>query len=115
MVARRPLVLGALTAVLVLGGCEVTPPGTDEEGSMLPSGGDNGVLVYTDVAYAAAPAGWVRPVLDLYLPAEAGEPPLAVVVPDAGRIPGGATTQVSRVTSRAAGSPSGGPLGRGVP
>ena len=34
-------------------------------------------------------AGWVRPVLDLYLPAEAGEPPLAVVVPDAVRTRGG--------------------------
>ena len=89
MVARRPLALGTLTAVLVLGGCEGTPPGTDEEGSLLPSGGDAGMLVYTDVAYAAAPAGWVRPVLDLYLPAEAGEPPLAVVVPDAGADPRG--------------------------
>jgi hypothetical protein len=83
------LVLGALTAVLALGACEATPRGLDEEGSRLSSGGDSGGLVYTDVAYAATPAGWVRPVLDLYLPAETGEPPLAVVLPDAGADPRG--------------------------
>ena len=96
MAARRPLLLGTLTALLAMGGCEVTPPGLDEDGSMLPSSGDNGVLMYTDVAYATAPAGWVRPVLDLYLPAEAGEPPLAVVVPAAGADPRGSDYVVLR-------------------
>ena len=89
MVPRRPLVLGALTAGLVLGACGATPGGTDDGGSTLSSGDDGGVLVYADVAYASAPAEWVRPVLDLYLPAEAGEPPLSVVVPDAGADPRG--------------------------
>lgn len=88
MGARRPLVLGALTTALLLGACGATPRSTDEGGSATSSTGD-GVLVYTDVAYAAAPPGWARPVLDLYLPPQPGEPPLSVVVPDAGADPRG--------------------------
>lgn len=89
MSAGRPLVLGALSAALVLSACGVTLRSTDEGGSTVSSAGDGGVLVYTDVVYASAPPGWARPVLDLYLPPEAGEPPLSVVVPDAGADPRG--------------------------
>ena len=47
------------------------------------------MLVIKDVPYASAPPGWASPVLDLYLPEETGEPPLSVVVPDAGADPRG--------------------------
>ena len=45
------------------------------------------VLVVSATRYASAPEGWRDPTLDLYVPAEAGPRPLAVVVPDPGGDP----------------------------
>jgi hypothetical protein len=39
------------------------------------------------VRYAAAPPGWAEPTLDLYLPTDAAEPPVAVIVPEPGADP----------------------------
>ena len=44
-------------------------------------------LVSSGVRYAAAPPGWSDPTLDLYLPSDAGESPLVLIVPDAGADP----------------------------
>ncbi|GAA4406655.1 hypothetical protein GCM10023168_21900 [Fodinibacter luteus] len=55
-------------------------PGLEPAGPR-PSG--TSVLVTSGVRYAAAPPGWSDPTFDLYLPADAGQPPVAVIVPDA--------------------------------
>jgi hypothetical protein len=44
---------------------------------------DQSVLVTSGVRYAGALEGWSDPLLDLYLPSDAGEPPVALIVPDA--------------------------------
>ena len=85
--ARQPPGLGALMVALVFAACGIPTDSTGERGLTLSSGESSGVLLSMDVPYASAPQGWARPVLDLYLPADAGEPPLAVVVPDAGADP----------------------------
>ncbi len=51
------------------------------------------VLVTEGVRYATAPEGWSDPTLDLYVPADAADPPLAVLVPDSGTPPGDPTAE----------------------
>lgn len=83
--AARGAALGAVPAAVltaVLAACVPgATPGDARTG--MPVGGPS-VLVTTGVRYADAPPGWADPTLDLYLPSAAGEPPLAVIVPDAG-------------------------------
>ena len=70
----------ALTAVAVaLSACSA-PAAPDA--SSTESAAAATVLVTSGVRYAGAPDGWRDPTLDLYLPGDAGEPPVAVVVPD---------------------------------
>ncbi len=70
----------ALTAVAVaLSACSA-PAAPDA--SRTESAAAATVLVTSGVRYATAPDGWRDPTLDLYLPGDSGEPPLAVVVPD---------------------------------
>jgi hypothetical protein len=70
---------------LLLGGCSAAPQRADESPPATTSGP---VLVTSDVRYAAGPLGWRDPTLDLYVPADAGEPPVAVIVPDGAADPG---------------------------
>jgi hypothetical protein len=74
----RPLLLAAAVAAAAssCGGPE--EPGPTDTGAPTPAE----VLVTSGTRYASAPGGWRDPTMDLYLPAESGEPPLAVVVPD---------------------------------
>lgn len=71
------MVLSALLTACVGGA-------TPARDARAPASGEATVLVTSGVRYATAPPGWVDPTLDLYLPPDAGEPPLAVVLPDAG-------------------------------
>ena len=48
---------------------------------------DGQVLLTSGVRYAAPPPGWADPTLDLYLPPDSEEHPVAVIVPDAGATP----------------------------
>ena len=59
--------------------------GPADEPTVMSSGGQP--LVSSAVRYAAAPQGWSDPTLDLYLPSDAGEPPVVLIVPDAGADP----------------------------
>jgi hypothetical protein len=76
--------------VVLLAGCTATG-GPDVTGST--SEATVGVLVTSEVRYATAPEGWRDPTFDLYVPAESGAPPLAVVVPDAGTEAGDPTAE----------------------
>lgn len=83
---RAVVVLVGVTAALA--GCAGSP-GEDEASPR--ASGTESVIVSSQVRYANAPAGWVDATMDLYLPSDAGTPPLAVVVPDseAGAEPAG--------------------------
>lgn len=86
--AARPLT-GAVVAATLLGGCAGGgPPARGATTATAPE-----VLVSTGIRYAAAPPGWRDATLDLYLPPETGEPPLAVLVPDAGTGPDDPTSE----------------------
>lgn len=89
MSTRRLPALVALSAVLATGAgsCGVSPD-ADPSPAGMPSRGA-AVLVTSGVRYAAAPPGWTDPTMDLYLPTGDTEPPVAVVVPDAGADPAG--------------------------
>jgi hypothetical protein len=82
--AHRVLATAVLAATLaVAGACGGGAPSDEVPTGSATTGG--GVLVTTGVRYAAPPAGWVDPVLDLYAPADAGDAPVALVVPGPAR------------------------------
>ncbi|HET6950942.1 MAG TPA: hypothetical protein VFI47_11230, partial [Acidimicrobiales bacterium] len=80
------LVLVGLSALIATGpgGCGLSRDG-DPPAGMPPPG--QSVLLTAGVRYATAPEGWADPTLDLYLPTGDTEPPVAVIVPDAGAGP----------------------------
>lgn len=79
MPAHRVLAAAVSAAALaVAASCTAGAP-SDEVPTVSSTGG--GVLVTTGVRYAAPPPGWVDPTLDLYAPADAGDAPVALVVP----------------------------------
>ena len=77
--------LGVVGVAAVLGACS-TGISPEDEPTGTPSQ-DQSVLVDSGVRYAGAPTGWSDPLLDLFLPADAGESPVALIVPDAGADP----------------------------
>ena len=79
----RPVVVAAVVTV-ALSACSASggPDGADGADAVSSASPPAEVLLTSGIRYAAAPDGWRDPTLDLYLPAEVGAPPLAVVVPD---------------------------------
>lgn len=80
MSARRLLAIVGLSAVLSACSAGVSP---EDEPTGSPSANQS-VLVTSGVRYAGAPVGWSDPLLDLYLPVDAGDLPVALLVPDTG-------------------------------